>query len=232
MTPAEPLDVLAARVTAALTRPCPAKNAASLITTAAVDVLSGIDCASICVATERGGLDVIAPSDPLAMEADLLQQQLREGPTLDALAAGRRIDVADVAADRRWLLYGPKAAASGLAAQTAAPLHTGSKVRATLNLYSRSPGALDALEPLTSMFVSHAAVAWCGAVQVRNLSDALDRRKTIGQAIGIVMERYTVGEDAAFAFLTRASQTGNLKLRDVAAQIVTDCVESSPAVKE
>jgi AmiR/NasT family two-component response regulator len=108
-------------------------------------------------------------------------------------------------------------------------LHTGSNSQATLNLYFRTRGALEQLELPSMLFVSHAAVAWCGAVQVHALSDALDRRKTIGQAIGIVMERYAVGETAAFAFLTRASQTGNVKLRAVAARIVAESAKSGAA---
>jgi hypothetical protein len=42
----------------------------------------------------------------------------------------------------------------------------------------------------------------------------------IGQAVGIVMYRYVVGEQAAFAYLTRISQNSNVKLHDVASRIV------------
>ena len=50
---------------------------------------------------------------------------------------------------------------------------------------------------------------------------ALSSRKTIGQAIGIVMERYSINEDRAFQFLVRASRTSNVKVREVAAEIVS-----------
>ena len=45
-------------------------------------------------------------------------------------------------------------------------------------------------------------------------------RTTIGKAVGILMERYQMNEDRAFAYLTRASSHGNLKLRDVAQEVV------------
>jgi len=45
-------------------------------------------------------------------------------------------------------------------------------------------------------------------------------RKVIGQAIGILMERYEMNEDRAFAFLVRASSHGNVKLRSVAQELV------------
>jgi AmiR/NasT family two-component response regulator len=42
----------------------------------------------------------------------------------------------------------------------------------------------------------------------------------IGQAIGILMERYQMNDDRAFAFLVRASSQTNTKLRDVAKEVV------------
>jgi AmiR/NasT family two-component response regulator len=48
----------------------------------------------------------------------------------------------------------------------------------------------------------------------------LQARKVIGQAIGIVMERYQMNEDRAFSFLVRASSHGNIKLRDIAQELV------------
>jgi AmiR/NasT family two-component response regulator len=50
----------------------------------------------------------------------------------------------------------------------------------------------------------------------------LHSRKVIGQAIGMIMERYQMDEDRAFAFLIRASSHGNIKLRDVAQVMVDD----------
>lgn len=213
------LDGFVSQIADRLTRPVSARDAASLITKAAVDLLPGVDCASI-LSAPGAELSVIAPTDPLALEADRLEQELGEGPGQLALTTGQRIDAFDVATDPRWQLYGPKVAASGLAAQVAAPLHASSKSLAVLNLYARSCGSLEHLGVEATVFVSHAAVAWCGAVELHDLSDALDRRKMLGQAVGVVMERYGVGEGPAFAFLTRASQTGNVKLRDVAAQVV------------
>jgi AmiR/NasT family two-component response regulator len=51
---------------------------------------------------------------------------------------------------------------------------------------------------------------------------ALATREQIGQAMGILMERYQLDSDRAFAFLTRVSQAGNIKLRDVAAGVIAD----------
>lgn len=44
----------------------------------------------------------------------------------------------------------------------------------------------------------------------------------IGQALGILMERYDMKEDGAFAFLRRASSHGKIKLRDTARELVDE----------
>lgn len=46
--------------------------------------------------------------------------------------------------------------------------------------------------------------------------------RIIGAAIGIIMERYEIDAETAFAFLARISQNGNRKLRDVAEDIVSN----------
>ena len=92
-----------------------------------------------------------------------------------------------------------------------------------LNLYSTSQEEIDPdAEHVAELFASHAAIALHQAREVENLNQALESRKVIGQALGIVMERYGLDENHAFAFLLRASSTSNIKLRDIAAQLVED----------
>ena len=52
------------------------------------------------------------------------------------------------------------------------------------------------------------------------LSAKLGTTPVIGQAMGIVMERYQLTYDRAFAFLTRLSQQRNVKLRLVAQELI------------
>jgi AmiR/NasT family two-component response regulator len=70
------------------------------------------------------------------------------------------------------------------------------------------------------LFATHAAIAIGHAHERETLNEALQTRKVIGQAVGILMERYDIDEDRAFAFLVRASSHGNLKLRAVARELV------------
>ena len=92
-----------------------------------------------------------------------------------------------------------------------------------INFYSTisddvSPNA----QALARLFATHAAIALGRAHERRTLNEALQTRKVIGEAIGILMERYEVNEDRAFAFLVRASSHANIKLRAVAQQLVDE----------
>lgn len=55
---------------------------------------------------------------------------------------------------------------------------------------------------------------------VAQLENALKSSRTIGAAIGMLMASRLVGEDEAFAILKHASQRSNVKIRDLAADLV------------
>ena len=54
-----------------------------------------------------------------------------------------------------------------------------------------------------------------------DLQAALAGRAVIDQALGIVMGQRRCSADKAFGVLREVSQTGNLKLREVAARLIT-----------
>jgi AmiR/NasT family two-component response regulator len=90
-----------------------------------------------------------------------------------------------------------------------------------LSLYSTKADAFTANdEAVAHILAQHASVAVASARQEATLAEAIDARKLIGQAMGMLMERYGVDEDRAFAILRRYSQDHNIKLRDVAQQLV------------
>jgi AmiR/NasT family two-component response regulator len=60
------------------------------------------------------------------------------------------------------------------------------------------------------------------AREVSNLKQAIESRQLIGQAVGMVMERYGMDEARSFALLSRLSQEQNVKLRDLARQMVDE----------
>ena len=76
-----------------------------------------------------------------------------------------------------------------------------------------------------------AAVAIGGAAVISQLTRALDSRKVIGQALGILMERYSLDEARALAYLRRESSHRNVKVRDLAAEVVAERDRTSGAAE-
>jgi ANTAR domain len=115
----------------------------------------------------------------------------------------------------------------GVLSQVAVRLFAQNKHIAGLNLYSTDRADVDPDAPeIAQLFATHAGILVGRAQNEHHLHQALETRKTIGQAIGIVMERYRIDAEAAFQFLIRTSMASNIKVRDVAEEVVTASVES------
>ncbi len=145
----------------------------------------------------------------------------KKAPAIAAVTDKRFVVVNDLAAaDGPYPRFGPRAVEAGVRAQTAIQLaHNGEQ--AGLNLYARQPDAFDySTMQLAELFSSQAAVLLGYARQVGSLGVALQSRQDIGTAVGITMQRYGVDRDHAFGFLVRLSQDRNIKLRDIAQQVI------------
>lgn len=208
-------------VAAALQSPMDLDETLQLITRSAADTIPGIVEASISITTKDRLIKTLAPTGPLVTRADHLQYELGEGPCLDAALDDPIVAVNDLATDPRWPDFGPKAAALGFGSQVAFQFRAEPHARGALNLYALEPNSIDRDSiQLGSMFAGQIAVAMGWARQDQTLNEALVTRNLIGQAVGIVMERYQLDSDRAFAFLVRLSQSRNTKLRTVATALV------------
>lgn len=183
----------------------------------------GFDHAGISIIHRDGRVETRAGTDPLVWDLDELQYSLQEGPCLDAIRDESVVVVENARHEQRWPRFIPQAVARGLRAQLGVRLFTDTETLGGLNLYSTETEtiATEAVQ-IAELFANHAARALGTARQEQNLTEAIASRQMIGQAIGIVMERYGLDEDRAFQFLIRASSTSNTKLRRVAEQVVAE----------
>lgn len=196
------------------------------ITEAAVELIPQVAYASITV-RHADRLQTVAPTDDRLLPLDELQYSLQEGPCYDAATDHLHVTAPDLEHDPRFPRYAEAATRSGIRAQAAFRLFERGPTQGALNLYSTEVGAFVDLEETAALFRSQGAVAIAYAHEVTSLAEALETRTTIGKAMGIVMERYDLSDERAFAFLTRLSQDRNLKLRHVAAEIVDEVAERS-----
>ena len=191
--------------------------------------LKAVDCqyaGVMLVHTKQRGsatddVETAAATDPLVAELDRIQIECGEGPGLsetDSLS----VRVADTQFDLRWEKWARQMADRGIRSVLCARLSTGSSELGPLNMFHTKPEAFDADdEAVAAILARHAAVALASARRAENLWLAIDARKLVGQAQGILMERFDLSPDQAFAVLLRYSQDKNIKLRDVAQLLVS-----------
>ena len=115
----------------------------------------------------------------------------------------------------------PEAVQRGLRAQLSVGLYSDGDSLGGLNLYSTQTDEIaDEAIGIGELFAAQAAIALGRSREALQMHEALESRKVIGQALGLLMERYEMNEERAFQFLVRVSSTSNTKLRDVAAELV------------
>lgn len=205
----------------AMNEPQTLSATAEAIVSAARLSVPGIDGVTISLKGRDGRPSTLCATDDLADELDAAQWALAEGPCVDTLREQPVLFVEHLRHRQEWPAYVPRAVRRGVRSQLGLQLRSGPEVLGGLNLYSTSSDTVhpDA-EVLAEPFAAHAALALANARERDHLRTALDTRRLIGQAVGLVMARYQVDEERAFQFLVRASSTGNVKLREVAADIV------------
>ncbi len=188
---------------------------------AAVDLIPGVEEGSISVVLGREQVSSTAPSGDLPRRVDAVQVETGEGPCLDAAYEHQTVRVDDMSTETRWPKFAPGAFEAGAGSMLSFQLYVEGDNLGALNLYARQPGAFDdESEHVGLLFAAHAAVAYAGAQKQQQLLQAVTSRQIIGQAQGILMERYEISDDRAFSVLVRVSQTTNRKLRDVADELV------------
>jgi GAF domain-containing protein len=195
----------------------------------ALESIKGFDRASLLISI-KGEVAGRAWTDEVAERLDALQARLGQGPAVEVIHGPLTIVVPDLTHDQRWPRYVPQAVQLGVAAQLSARLQFDQTATlGSLNLYATAePVFDDEAESLAEVFAAQAAVAIGGASVVTNLTDAMESRKIIGQATGILMERFRIDEAHAFAYLRRESSHRNVKLRDVAEELTRSISDPEP----
>jgi transcriptional regulator with GAF, ATPase, and Fis domain len=187
----------------------------------AVALVEGCEAAGVMV-VRRGEVITLAASDNVVVASDRLQGECGEGPCFDAARNKYEVyRITDLSTrSDQWPKYAPVARELGIGSMMGFLLYTRDKDLGALDLYSSRSGAFGQQEEHVGwLLASHAAVAMAGAEHVENLETALETRKVIGEAVGILMARYTLAENDAFGRLAKASQDSNVKVRVLAETI-------------
>lgn len=188
---------------------------------AAVDTVPGAQHASISAIRKRRVVETRASTGELPRAVDQAQYDTGQGPCLDTLYEQDTVRLPDLVAEQRWPDFTKRAIELGVGSMLAVQLFVEGDDLGALNLHSEHQAAFDEeAEHVALLFASHAAVAMSAAQQKQQLRRAVTTRQLIGQAQGILIERFKISDEQAFGLLVRASQDTNRKLVEIAADLV------------
>jgi GAF domain-containing protein len=191
------------------------------VTSTARELIPGTDTAGVLLIGKGGKFDSVAGTDDLPHQLDDLQMTFNEGPCVQAALDELIVRTDDFRAEERWPRYASAAVEIGVLSGLSFKLYTADRTAGALNLFAFKPNAFDAEDETTGVVLAaHAAAAILASRQGEQLESALSTRDRIGQAKGIIMERFGVDDVQAFEMLRRLSQDGNTRLIEVAQRVI------------
>jgi GAF domain-containing protein len=191
------------------------------VTAAAMELIPGADTAGVLLIGKGGKWDSVANTSDVPYRLDELQMLFNEGPCVEAALDELIVRTDDFRSDDRWPQYSPAVVEIGVLSGLSFKLYTADRTAGALNLFSFKPNAFDAADETTGVVLAaHAAAAILASRQGEQLESALSTRDRIGQAKGIIMERFGVDEMRAFEMLRKLSQDSNTRLIDVAQRVI------------
>jgi len=197
------------------------------LTRQATDAIDAVG-AGIMLTADDGQLEFVAASEQLVVEAERHQHLVREGACHEAHASNRLVVVEDLVTETRWPEYRPRVIQLGLRAVLGVPMNAHGQTIGVINIYRDRPTRwsdedIASAEILASMgagYILNANHMRAQHTLAQQLQDAIASRDIIGQAKGILMAQLGLDADAAFDLLRTISQQQNLKLREVAQDLV------------
>ena len=170
----------------------------------------------------------IAGSSGEAVILDHIEQDLGDGPCLEALRTFETVLLADVGNDVRWPRYSAVLAAAGYRSVLGVPVDAGETASACLNFFAPAAGLFtEEVIGEAAVFTRTAGQALRLALRIvaaellaNDLKAAMESRTVIDLACGMIMTQNRCSQEQAYQFILRASNSRNLKVRAVAEEIV------------
>jgi GAF domain-containing protein len=191
------------------------------VTATAKELIPGVDTAGVLLVGRNGKYESLAGTTELPHKLDDLQMTFNEGPCVQAALDDLIVRTEDFRTEERWPKYSPAVVDLGVLSGLSVKLYTADRTAGALNLFAFKPHAFDVDdETIATVLAAHAAAAILASRQGEQLQSALSTRDRIGQAKGIIMERFGIDDIAAFDMLKRLSQDSNTRLTDVAQRVI------------
>jgi len=185
----------------------------------------------------QNSLVTAVSTDEHATAADEVEYEVDSGPCIDAARHGVENFITDLRSDDRWAAWQEASLRLGFLSAAALPGDTGNGAQISLNLYGHEVDAFGDPELRKArVYADEIARALRlslllaqQATLVEDLETAILSRSVIEQALGVIMGQNRTTRDEAFEILRAASQSRNVKLREVAALIIKNVTGHPPA---
>jgi GAF domain-containing protein len=193
----------------------------------AQEIIVHADHAAVSLVHQYKRIETPAATDDIARRGDQLQYEVGEGPCLQSIREQETVSSRDLLYESRWPHWSRRAAEElGVRSMLCLQLFVTHDTLGALNLYSDHPDAFDADDRATGLaLAAHVAVALTSEQNAENHDSSLAGAAVIGQAQGVLMQRYELTPSEAFLVLAKASQRGDNTLRQVAARLIENAVD-------
>lgn len=192
------------------------------LTQSAARSIPGAQYAGITIATREGKVRTASATGPYPALLDEIQQRHEVGPCLSAAWEHHMIRINDLAREQRWQSYCRDAVKeTPIRSIMCFQLFADHRTKGALNFYAEQPDAFDDEAAEDGLITAtHMALVWNLLRRDEEFHSALASRDIIGQAKGMIMERFNVDAVQAFELLKRLSQSSNNPVAAIARQIV------------
>lgn len=195
------------------------------LTAAALETVPGVDGYGVCL-FDGDAVAVQASSGELMDRLHALQEALSDGPCWETLHQGQDAAVyegiAATGTSAEATTYREAAGRAGVRSQVSVRIQPRKKVLGALTVVSMTTAEAPLQAESLGLIGNLVGLAVDQATLRGGIDEGLRGRTVIGAAVGILMERFQLSDDAAFDYLRRQSSTTNRKLRDVAEDIVAE----------
>lgn len=193
----------------------------------AQEVIVHADHAAVSLVHQFKRIETPAATDDIARRGDQLQYEVGEGPCLQSIREQETVSSKDLLDEPRWPQWSRRAAEElGVRSMLCLQLFVTHDTLGALNLYADHPDAFDADDRATGLaLAAHVAVALASEQNAEHHASSLAGAAVIGQAQGVLMQRYELTPSEAFLVLAKASQSDDSSVRLVAEKLIENAVD-------
>ncbi|AFU00020.1 GAF and ANTAR domain-containing protein [Nocardia brasiliensis] len=159
-----------------------------------------------------------------------------QAPSAQAIATAQQVFIPDVTQEQRWGTYPRRLLAHGVKSVHIQPVSATGEVLGALSLYSNHVHTFTAqLRQDAALTAAHIGVLFAVGIEAARqaaltdqLRAALASRSAIDQALGVLMAERRCTRDAAFTVLRELSQRRNIRVAELAVEIIEAITGRAP----